>query len=79
MELDLTKVFEAIEKAPILKEIKEFTFKTKSGIMRRYVKTEKGWLRDWEGSINDDETSVKLVYIIAKKDDSFMEVKEKES
>lgn len=71
--IDLTPAFEAIEKSPMLDRLKAFTFKTKTGVVRRYERTASGWLKTWNGVMETDELVVKLVYITAKKDGDILE------
>jgi len=68
MKIDMTKVFEALEKAPVLKGLKSFTFRPKKGELRTYTRTPMGWARDWKDEIETDELVVKIVYVTAKRD-----------
>ena len=64
--INLTGAMQGIEKAGILQGVRSFTFRTRRGELRRYVRTEEGWLKEWNGVIEKDELVVKLVFIASK-------------
>lgn len=73
MTVNLGEVFKEIEKRNILDGIKAFTFLTKTGKLRRYEKVENGWLKCWNGIVETDELTVKIVFLSSRKDKGFIE------